>query len=54
VDESELADARWFTAAEVRARIADTTVVPPYRHDSIGRALIEGWLAESADHAAAG
>ena len=54
VDKSELVDARWFTAAEVRARIADTAAVPPYRRDSIGRALIEGWLAESADHAAAG
>jgi NAD+ diphosphatase len=51
VDQAELTDARWFTGAEVRARIADTAAVPPYRHDSIGRALIESWLAESADHA---
>jgi NAD+ diphosphatase len=49
VDGAELTDARWFTEAEVRARIADSGTVPPYRHDSIGRALIEGWLAESAD-----
>lgn len=49
VDGAEITDARWFTAAEVRARIADTGTVPPYRHDSIGRALIEDWLAESAE-----
>jgi len=48
VDQAELIDARWFTAGEVRARIADSAAVPPYRHDSIGRALIEGWLAEAA------
>jgi NAD+ diphosphatase len=48
VDGAELADARWFTAAEVRARIADPAAVPPYRPDSIGRALIESWLAEAA------
>jgi NAD+ diphosphatase len=51
VDQAELVDARWFTPAEVRARIADPEAVPPYRRDSIGRALIEAWLAESADHA---
>lgn len=51
VDQNELTDARWFTAAEVRTRIADSAAVPPYRHDSIGRALIESWLAESADRA---
>ena len=49
VDQAELADARWFTAAQVRARIADTGAVPPYRHDSIGRALIQGWLEETED-----
>jgi NAD+ diphosphatase len=48
VDGAELADARWFSAAEVRARIADPAAVPPYRTDSIGRALIETWLAEAA------
>lgn len=37
-----------FTAAEVRARLADTAAVPPYRPDSIGRALIEDWLARTA------
>lgn len=51
VDQAELIDARWFSEAEVRARIADTAAVPPYRQDSIGRALIESWLAESADRA---
>jgi NAD+ diphosphatase len=54
VDGAELTDARWFTEAEVRARIADSGAVPPYRHDSIGRALIEDWLAESADRAESG
>jgi NAD+ diphosphatase len=49
VDGAELADARWFTAAELRTRIADAAAVPPYRPDSIGRALIETWLAETAD-----
>jgi len=49
VDQTELIDARWFTVAEVQARLADAAAVPPYRHDSIGRALIESWLAESAD-----
>jgi NAD+ diphosphatase len=48
VDGAELADARWFTEAELRARIADPAAVPPYRTDSIGRALIETWLAETA------
>lgn len=44
VDGAELLDARWFTAAELRARIGDK--FPPYRIDSIGRALIEDWLEE--------
>jgi NAD+ diphosphatase len=48
VDGAELADARWFTAAEVRARLGDHAAVPPYRVDSIGRLLIETWLAETA------
>jgi NAD+ diphosphatase len=48
VDGAELVDARWFTAAELRARIADPAAVSPYRPDSIGRALIETWLAEAA------
>jgi NAD+ diphosphatase len=48
VDGAELADARWFTAAELRTRTADPVAIPPYRPDSIGRALIEAWLAEAA------
>ena len=48
VDGAELVDARWFTAAELRARIQDETRFPPYRVDSIGRALIEDWLDESS------
>jgi NAD+ diphosphatase len=47
VDGVEVIDARWFTEAEVRARIADSGTVPPYRPDSIGRMLIETWLEES-------
>jgi NAD+ diphosphatase len=46
VDGAELMDARWFTAAELRRRITDSSAFPPYRVDSIGRALIEDWLAE--------
>jgi NAD+ diphosphatase len=47
VDGVELVEARWFTAAELRARIASPAAFPPYRKDSIGRALIEGWLDEA-------
>jgi NAD+ diphosphatase len=46
VDGAELMDARWFTAAELRERITDSSAFPPYRVDSIGRELIEDWLAE--------
>jgi NAD+ diphosphatase len=46
VDGTELMDARWFTAAELRLRITDKSAFPPYRADSIGRVLIEDWLAE--------
>jgi len=45
VDGAELTEARWFTAEEVSARISDESASPPYRVDSIGRALIEGWLS---------
>lgn len=48
VDGTELLDARWFTAAEIRARIADESAAPPYRVDSIGRALIEDWLGDGS------
>jgi NAD+ diphosphatase len=43
-DNREVLEARWFTAAELRARIADPSLGGPYRVDSIGRLLIESWL----------
>jgi len=46
-DRQEVLEARWFTAAELTARIADPEVGGPYRLDSIGRYLIESWLAEA-------
>ncbi|MFE1228251.1 NAD(+) diphosphatase [Streptomyces sp. NPDC059442] len=49
VDGAEVVDARWFTAAELRARIDAGHV---YRADSIDRFLIEGWLAENDASAA--
>jgi NAD+ diphosphatase len=42
-DGAELLEARWFTAAELRRQIAVTAPRP----DSIGRILIESWLADS-------
>ncbi|HEX2772042.1 MAG TPA: NAD(+) diphosphatase [Micromonosporaceae bacterium] len=42
VDESELAEARWFTRPELAALVA----ARPPRHDSIERYLIAGWLAD--------
>jgi NAD+ diphosphatase len=44
-DGAELEEARWFTEAELRARIAESATIPPYRQDSIGRSLIAGWLS---------
>jgi NAD+ diphosphatase len=44
-DNSEVLEARWFTASELRARIADPSLGGPYRVDSIGKFLIEDWLA---------
>ena len=46
VDNAELLEARWFTAADIRARMAAATG-GPYRVDSIGKALIDQWLAEA-------
>ena len=37
-----------FTAPELRARIADPSLGGPYRVDSIGKILIEDWLASHA------
>ena len=47
-DNSEVLEARWFTAPELRARIADPSLGGPYRVDSIGKFLIEDWLASQA------
>ncbi len=44
IDGRELAEARWFTAADLRAWISSTG---PFRADSIGRFLIESWLSEN-------
>ncbi|MGO1053326.1 NAD(+) diphosphatase [Crossiella sp. CA198] len=43
VDEQELIEARWFTAAEIRARVAADPAA--FRVDSIGHHLIADWLA---------
>ena len=47
-DNTEVLEARWFTAPELRARIADPSAGGPYRADSIGKFLIEAWLAGQA------
>jgi NAD+ diphosphatase len=47
-DKREVLEARWFTAPELRARIADPSLGGPYRVDSIGKILIEDWLATQA------
>ncbi len=47
-DQREVLEARWFTAPELRARIADPSLGGPYRVDSIGKILIEDWLATQA------
>ncbi len=44
VDGAEVIAARWFSVAEVRARMADQN--DPFRMDSIGKHLIENWLAD--------
>jgi NAD+ diphosphatase len=51
-DHDEVLEARWFTASELRARIADPSLGGPYRVDSIGRILIEDWLASQASRIA--
>lgn len=47
-DNREVLDARWFTAAEIRARMSDPSLGRPYRVDSIGKFLIENWLDTQA------
>ncbi|MGW6394921.1 NAD(+) diphosphatase [Streptomyces sp. NPDC055103] len=46
VDGQELVEARWFTATELRAHIE---AGHGYRPDSIGKLLIESWIAENTD-----
>ncbi|MFD7527965.1 NAD(+) diphosphatase [Streptomyces sp. NPDC059849] len=46
VDNVEVVEARWFTAAELRSRITDSAVGGPYRVDSIDKVLIDQWLAD--------
>lgn len=46
-DGDEVLEARWFTAAELRARIADPALGGPYRADSIGHLMIQSWLADA-------
>jgi NAD+ diphosphatase len=43
VDGSEIADARWFTRAEMKAESEAGTVVLPGRGVSISRSLVEHW-----------
>lgn len=47
VDEDELVDARWFTPAEVREMLAEEERAGVARKDSIGAALLDGWLADN-------
>lgn len=42
VDEAELLEARWFTEAEIRARLAEDPAA--FRVDSIGHHLVAAWL----------
>jgi NAD+ diphosphatase len=46
VDGVELLDARWFTTADLRARMAASGAAGLFRVDSIGRILVEGWLSD--------
>lgn len=45
VDGAELVDARWFTIADLRARISTSGSAGLFRVDSIGKFLIENWLS---------
>jgi NAD+ diphosphatase len=47
VDGTELIEARWFTAGELRGRISASGGKGPYRADSIGKVLTDRWLSES-------
>jgi NAD+ diphosphatase len=50
LQESEIADARWFTRDELRAAVADGSVTASGRL-SISRKLVEHWLGHSLDAA---
>lgn len=43
IDETEMADARWFTRAEMKAESEAGTVLLPGRGVSISRSLVEHW-----------
>jgi len=43
LDEAEMADARWFTRAEMKAEAESGAVVLPGRGVSISRSLVEHW-----------
>lgn len=43
LDEKEMADARWFTRAEMKAESEAGTIVLPGRGVSISRSLVEHW-----------
>jgi NAD+ diphosphatase len=45
-DGNEMAEARWFTAADLRRRAAEWPAGGPFRVDSIGKVLVQTWLAE--------
>lgn len=46
IDGVELLDARWFSVADIRARLSASN--DPFRVDSIGKTLIEDWLADNS------
>jgi NAD+ diphosphatase len=50
LQESEIADARWFTRDELRAAVADGSVTASGRL-SISRRLVEHWLGHPLDGA---
>jgi NAD+ diphosphatase len=43
IDETEMADARWFTRAEMKAESESGAVLLPGRGVSISRSLVEHW-----------
>jgi NAD+ diphosphatase len=56
VDGEEIADARWFTAAELATFGEwgdESAALRLPRHDSIARLLVDGWVAEVTARATA-